>query len=106
MLHQSLISPIIVLDVGHHDIGFPGSQSESSSPHLQIDIHVQLLGVVVSGSAMMSFVLLIPIPLIENGERAITLLETSILNRQLNQDTNYKKNTYHCFHVKPETKLI
>ena len=76
---MSLISPNIVFDVGHHDIGFPGSQSESFSPHLQIDIQVQLLGVVVSGSARMSFVLLIPIPLIKNDENAFKLLETRLI---------------------------
>ena len=105
MLHESLISPNIVFDVGHHDIGFPGSQSESSCPHLQIDIHVQLLGVVVSGSATMSFVLLIPIPLIKKDENEFKLLETG-RNLQLNQDTIYRKKTYHGFHVKQETKPV
>ena len=41
MLHQSLVSPEMISDT-------PGSQS---SPQLHIVIHLQLFGVVVSGSA-------------------------------------------------------
>ena len=52
--HQSRTSPIAVFKLGHQDIGFPGSQSEYSTAHLHIDVHVQLFGVVVIGSAVSS----------------------------------------------------